>query len=389
MTGLVNSTTTIRSAADASWDVVVVGGGPAGAIAAREIARFGASVLLIDKSKFPRYKVCGGCLNQRALSTLKHVGLERLPQQCGAKRTNHFVLAAAKRRAKLRLADGASLSRSALDAAMVAAAIDSGVHFLAATTANLGPPQRHSRLVLLSSSKARGTVQARVVLAADGLGGRLLASGQPADTWISSGSRIGAGAIGAASHSNYKTASIYMACGAGGYVGLVRVENDQLNIAAALAPDFVKRSGGIASAAGHVIREAGLPDLDGLANLPWRGTPHLTRSTPRLARYRTLALGDATGYVEPFTGEGMAWALEAGVAVAPIALDGLRSWTPELVRRWYRDQRRRISGRWICRTLSLVTRHSALTNAAVSVLSHMPGLATPFVSAVNSRCRFD
>src|SRR5262245_23559213 len=45
------------------WDVAVVGAGPAGSLAARELARRGASVLLVDRSPFPRPKVCGSCLN--------------------------------------------------------------------------------------------------------------------------------------------------------------------------------------------------------------------------------------------------------------------------------------------------------------------------------------
>jgi flavin-dependent dehydrogenase len=54
-----------ESAAGRLWDVVVVGAGPAGAMAARELARRGAGVLLVDRAQFPRYKVCGGCLNPR------------------------------------------------------------------------------------------------------------------------------------------------------------------------------------------------------------------------------------------------------------------------------------------------------------------------------------
>ena len=41
------------------WDVIVVGAGPAGATAARELAALGHAVLLVDKSEFPRDKVCG------------------------------------------------------------------------------------------------------------------------------------------------------------------------------------------------------------------------------------------------------------------------------------------------------------------------------------------
>jgi flavin-dependent dehydrogenase len=47
---------------EASWDVIVVGAGPAGSNAARTAAEAGARVLLLEKAELPRYKTCGGGL---------------------------------------------------------------------------------------------------------------------------------------------------------------------------------------------------------------------------------------------------------------------------------------------------------------------------------------
>lgn len=47
------------------YDAIVVGGGPAGATAARELATAGARVLLLERWRLPRYKACGGCLSRR------------------------------------------------------------------------------------------------------------------------------------------------------------------------------------------------------------------------------------------------------------------------------------------------------------------------------------
>jgi geranylgeranyl reductase family protein len=56
-------------------DVVVVGGGPAGSAAAITLARAGRHVVLVDKARFPRDKCCGDGLTTGALRTLEHLGL--------------------------------------------------------------------------------------------------------------------------------------------------------------------------------------------------------------------------------------------------------------------------------------------------------------------------
>src|SRR5262249_1926756 len=75
---------TVEEAGSRVWDVLVVGAGPAGTMAARELAQRGAAVLLVDRAAFPRWKVCGCCLNHRALSTLEAAGLGEMVRRCGA-----------------------------------------------------------------------------------------------------------------------------------------------------------------------------------------------------------------------------------------------------------------------------------------------------------------
>jgi geranylgeranyl reductase family protein len=57
----------------AGFDVIIVGGGPAGATAARGLARGGARVLVLDRARFPRDKPCGGGLTRRALKRFPDV----------------------------------------------------------------------------------------------------------------------------------------------------------------------------------------------------------------------------------------------------------------------------------------------------------------------------
>ncbi|MGY1822006.1 NAD(P)/FAD-dependent oxidoreductase [Geodermatophilus sp. SYSU D00079] len=59
------------------WDVVVVGGGPAGSAAALAALRTGASVLVLDRADFPRDKVCGDGVAPEALDVLAALGVDR------------------------------------------------------------------------------------------------------------------------------------------------------------------------------------------------------------------------------------------------------------------------------------------------------------------------
>ena len=65
------------------YDVLVVGAGPAGATVAALTARAGLSTLVIERTQFPREKVCGDCLNPGAWKILDHLGvsemIDRLP----------------------------------------------------------------------------------------------------------------------------------------------------------------------------------------------------------------------------------------------------------------------------------------------------------------------
>ena len=60
---------------DDIYDLIIVGGGPAGATAALFAKRQGLKTLLIDKSRFPRDKICGDALSGKAVTILRELGL--------------------------------------------------------------------------------------------------------------------------------------------------------------------------------------------------------------------------------------------------------------------------------------------------------------------------
>jgi flavin-dependent dehydrogenase len=374
------ATLPLHEAAQRTWDVAVVGAGPAGAMAARELARSGHAVLLLDRAAFPRWKVCGCCLNGHALALLHAAGLSESIASRHAVSLRAIQLAAGGRVAEVPLAGGVALSREAFDAALVDAAIAAGAAFLPQTLTSLerSPAPCSPRRLEFQQGPIRTSTAARVVLAADGLGGRLTARTAGRVVTTSPAARIGAGVIVATAPAFYALGRIFMACGRGGYLGLVRLEDGRLNLAAAFDPAWLRVCGGPGPAAVHLLAEAGWPDVPNLVALNWRGTPPLTRRARRRADHRLFLIGDAAGYIEPFTGEGMAWALTVGRAVAPLAAQAVEHWHPRLAREWDALYRRLLAPRQlVCRAVAAALRSPWLTRTFVRLLSLAPSLATP------------
>jgi flavin-dependent dehydrogenase len=107
-------------------EVLILGGGVAGCAASIALARKGRRVTLIEREPRPRHKVCGEFLSGEALEDLRLLGID--VTSLGAVPIDYVRLAAAKRAATAPLPFPAkSLTRKALDTALIAAAISAGV----------------------------------------------------------------------------------------------------------------------------------------------------------------------------------------------------------------------------------------------------------------------
>ena len=356
------ATISLEDAALQPWDVVVAGAGPAGSLVARALAAEGATVLLVDKAAFPREKVCGSCLNGAALAALNAAGLADLPQRFGAiSLRNH----AASRRADTRQIWPCPAAYHSPAVRWMrpwcvqpsTAALPS----LPSTDATLEPTVGEFREVRLRSAGQGVKVNARIAVAADGLSGSFLKETPGMEPIVAPGAPLGAGAVVDGSSDFYEPGTIYMACTRDGYVGAVRLEDGRLDVASAMDQSRMRSLGGAVAAVGQILRAAGFPGLP--TGALFRGTPLLTRHRPRVAAQGLFVVGDAAGYLEPFTGEGISWAMQQALLLVPIvreAISGPTSQHAEVwqlqCKRFFRQQRRCCQAAiWMRRNFNLGT----------------------------------
>ena len=361
------------------WDVVVVGAGPAGALAAHGLASRGVRVLLVEQRLFPRWKVCGACLSPQALAALKTAGLGDLVAAQGGLSLERLQLGVAGRVNPIALGAGRVLSRSRLDQALLEAAVAVGATVLTGTRAVLGAAAtglEPDREVVLQKGTARWSVSAKVVLIAAGLSHRAIDNEAEISTSIQPHSRIGAGCVLPGEAAELAPGVLQMAVGQGGYVGLVRVESGEINLACAFDRPMLGSVGGAALLCQKILAEAGFATLPGLKESAWQLTAALSRRTIPLAGHRLLLLGDAAGYVEPFTGEGMGWAITSSLAALPLVLRGLEHWDGAIETEW-----RRLHRRWVaqkqrsCRVLAVVLRHPRISWGLHRLAGSFPSVA--------------
>ncbi len=362
------------------WDVLIVGAGVAGAVTAHGAARMGKSVLLIDKAVFPRGKACGCCLNHAAVELLERAGLDI--RALGAIPVERFLMSSGGISAMLTLPTGLALSREILDTALITHAQHAGAIFMPQTLAEHTEVSPFQRTVRVTKNGIPSLLRAKVVIVADGLAGRMLRENN--HQAIAPAARIGvAGTLDNAT-GQYAPGTIYMACSRHGYVGVVQVEAERLHIAAALDLDVIRDASGCGHAIAKIIRESGMPLPNGIEGCRWYGAPALTRRRKCIAAERLFVIGDAAGYVEPFSGEGMAWALAGGYSVLPLMAQAVDYWNPGLIEQWRRRYADLLESRQqVCRTVMRLLRHPRLTQLTLRALRVSPVLGTPLVSWIN------
>ncbi|WP_037884566.1 geranylgeranyl reductase family protein, partial [Streptomyces sp. SA3_actF] len=289
------------------WDVVVVGAGPAGASAAYAAAVTGRRVLLLEKAELPRYKTCGGGIIGPSRDSLPP-GFD-LPLQDRVHAVTFSLDGKYQRTRKARHMLFGLVNRPEFDLGLVEAAREAGAELRTGAVVQRveqhGPavPDRRTVALVLQGGE---TLLARAVVGADGSAGRIGAHVGVKLDQVDLGLELEI-PVPETVAADWK-GRVHIDWGPlPGSYGWVFPKGDTLTV-------------GVISARGEgAATKRYLEDFVGRLGLagfePKVSSGHLTRCRTEdspLSRGRVLVAGDAAGLLEPWTREGISFALRSG-----------------------------------------------------------------------------
>ncbi len=301
----------------AMLDLAIIGGGPAGTAAALEARRRGLRVAVWERDRFPRHKVCGEFISAEALPWL----WQEIPQSLARGAAIHraeFISAKGFQWGFSLPHSARGLSRHLLDAALWESAAEAGVEEHPGegirSVRKLSGPGDENVWELESLGGVGQT--AKTLIVACGRWWHLEGFPSPARQAKPGGEWIGAKAHFAGLKPR---ASVEMYLFPGGYCGLAPIEDGKCNVCCLVNQHRIRDVGssGMDNLSAWLARVSCHPALQARLRGAAQVSPVVTTAPVRLERRSAtkdgaLLVGDASGFLDPFTGEGISMALHSG-----------------------------------------------------------------------------
>jgi flavin-dependent dehydrogenase len=303
-------------------DVAVVGGGPAGAAVAIHLARAGREVVVLERSPAWRWRAAGVFASPAAVAVLRRTGLDeatirRVTRPIPAMRvaTPSGTSFALTYGVETGGEPAVGFDRSALDPALLDLAAATGATVrpgVAVTAVRLAVERDRAAELDLAAADGPERLLARLVVGADGprsVVARAVGVHRP----VRLPARIGLSYHVADPRPDDLAIAARMEVIRDGYVGIAPVPGGRVNVGIVLGPSWAASlAADGAAAVSDAVLDALQPDADDA--LPWRGGPPceavagaspLGVRTVRRAGPGWFLVGDAAGFLDPFTGEGL------------------------------------------------------------------------------------
>ena len=308
-------------------DVIVVGAGPAGSVTALLLARAGIAVRIIDRAAFPRRKVCGEYLNAGAVDALARLDLLDAVRAAATLLLGVRLVPAGAPAVRLPFSRPAlACAREALDLSLLDAARAAGATFERGRVEDVITEGRRCTGVRVRiEDDAPVERRARVVVGADGVGS-VVARRLELDRPTRRGARYAVG--GHYAGFGGLDGHVEMYAGGGAYFALNPLGADRTNVMvvvprerlAAWSNDVDAGVGGAAAQLGRGVRSfAQARRIGGRVAIG-----PLAHDVRRPFAPGAILVGDAAGFLDPFTGQGVFLALTGAERAAAAILAELR-----------------------------------------------------------------
>ena len=261
----------------------VLGGGPAGAAAALALRQAGERVVLHEKSRFPRHKVCGEFYTAEMLPLLEQLGVAEDFLAAGPARVTHAELHFGRTRRRFQLPEPAfGLSRYAFDDLLLRAALEHGAELSSDEPENAAP------VAIVAIGRHTAAPRGRRVF-----GFKAHFAGPASD-------------------------AVELYFFPGGYCGVCPIEGGRTNVCGLAAEGLLAREDfRVDRLLGGLRRLAGMQPLT-----RWYLTGPLCFGPAPAVQPGALAAGDARCFVDPFTGSGLLAAVRTGSWAAEAVAGG-------------------------------------------------------------------